>query len=523
MRACDNMNEHFTDQNAAQRDGSYKNDLSNNSSSLQRKRDQLSRVHHSRSSRNSRAGSSRETNRLLRSPSQTPSNSPSKTAFLSSSPSRTPAQCDTRRSHTSYRPPLGKRNGRAHTRVTYSPSLSEFDSPLRAKREAFDCVSASPSPLHLKRRGRKGTFCSPCYIRRGKPQYGEIQVSAEYQSKTPKYSRNNQYSILIPARQSNPGAELSWLVDVGRPGSKMFQNSVSTDMATEKIGTSHKRGTHLQDKGREDFLWVWRMLGKWPIHLKKTLLLYLSEDYLWMFWQNFSKPLYRDAYFSQYEIKTSSGERVIDQIKKGNVFMNLTSLSLSSKFSFSSCPFNSAFPVLKALSVSEVYDAEPMLMMMYPTTLEVIRLKNVLYPTINSVLEINWFVNFPKLQLLENNIIDEEYSRYSGFCRSSGLPLMKPEKGAKHLFIMHLDTFTEGTGSLDISLLPKALDCEEIALVGKRLTNIGKMLKIRDKFPVLKQVTIYTNSKLDEELIHDVSQAIGNCLVADLSQLKRDT
>ena len=57
---------------------SYRNDLSNNSSLLQRKRDQLSRAHHSRCSRFSGAVSPRETNCLSRSPSKTPSNSPRK-------------------------------------------------------------------------------------------------------------------------------------------------------------------------------------------------------------------------------------------------------------------------------------------------------------------------------------------------------------------------------------------------------------------------------------------------------------
>jgi len=255
------------------------------------------------------------------------------------------------------------------------------------------------------------------------------------------------------------------------------------------------------------------VIGKWPIDLKKILLLYLPEDYLWMFWHHFSKPLYREAYFSQYEIKTNSGQRVINQMRKGSVFRNLASLSLSTKFSCIGCPFNIAFPVLKTISLSQVENAEPMLRMTYPT-LEVIRLRNVHRPNINIVFKINWSVNFPKLKLLENNLIDS--ALYNGLCRSSGLPLMRPEKGTKGMFIIHLDTYTEGSGCLDISLLPEAVDCKEIILVGKRVTNIEKMLNIRDKFPVLNQVRIYTASIIDEELIHKVSQAIGSCSVSGL-------
>jgi len=520
MRAYKKLNENFIGQRSSQRDGSFRNDRSISFRLLQGRRDQLSQAHDSRSSRSSRAGSSRETTRLSRFHSQTPSRSSRKTIGLSSFLSQTPTQRGTRRSHqgpASYELPRANGNGKTYERVTYSTSQSI---PLR---DVYESETTFPSSPQIKPRGREVTCCytccfTCCFMRRRKPQHGE--VSAEIRS-TSCYgqnpstaqiinTRNNHNGMLAPARQSIPGAKPSRLR--GWRGYKTIQNSVSTKMDSEKIELSRTRGKHLQSKRREDFLLVWRLIGKWPIDLKKILLLYLPEDYLWMFWHHFSKPLYRDAYFSQYEIKTNSGQRVIDLMRKGNVFRNLTSLSLSSKFSCVGCPFNISFPVLKTICLSQVENAEPMLRMTYPT-LEVIRLRNVQRPNLNIVSKINWSVNFPKLKLLENNLIDSAW--YSGLCRSSGLPLMKPEEGTQGMFIIHLDTY-KGSGILDISLLPEALDCKEITLVGKRVTNIEKMLNIRDKFPVLNQVRIHTASIIDEELIHKVSQAIGSCSVSGL-------
>jgi len=259
------------------------------------------------------------------------------------------------------------------------------------------------------------------------------------------------------------------------------------------------------------------MFGKWPNPLKKCLLLYLSEDYLWMFWRHFSESLYMDAYFSQHEIKTNSGERVIEQSEKGNVFMNLTSLNLRSKLSIRVCNFSRAFPILKTLSLSEVLNVESMLTMTH-STLEVIRLRNVRNPNLGNALKRNWVVNFPNLKLLENNLI--WWYKYGSLCRSSGLPLMKPERRTKCFYVIHLETITEGSGSLDISLLPKCPQCLVLVLAAKSFTNLEKMQKIRDKFPALEQVRMYTSSILDEELIRLVSVSVGRCLVGDLRQLK---
>jgi len=285
-----------------------------------------------------------------------------------------------------------------------------------------------------------------------------------------------------------------------------------------QVKTSHKRKKYVLSEG-EEFLLIWRMLGKCPTQLKKCLLLYLTEDYLWMFWHHFTEPIYRDAYFSQYEIKTNAGERVIDQSEKGNVFINLKSLSFRSKLSFCDSTFNMAFPVLKKLSLWEVPNAKPMLRMTHPM-LEVIRLRNVRRPKLASAIGMNWLVNFPKLQLLENNLI--ACKNYVALCQSSGLPLMKPGKGITAFCIIHIATLSKRSCSLDISLLPEGPDCKVIFLAAKRFTNVEKMLKIRDKFPVLQQARIYTSSILDEEFIAKVSLAVGSCIVGDLRQLKRD-
>merc|ERR1719397_2145547 len=100
-------------------------------------------------------------------------------------------------------------------------------------------------------------------------------------------------------------------------------------------------------------------------------------------------------------------------------------------------------------------------------TLEVITLRKV-----RRLCVTNWFVNFPKLQLLENYLTKEYRCNYFALCRSAGLPLMKPAKGTKAICILHLKTLTEGGLSLDISLLPPGPDCEVIILAAKSYTNL---------------------------------------------------
>lgn len=270
-----------------------------------------------------------------------------------------------------------------------------------------------------------------------------------------------------------------------------------------QVETSHKRMKHSQDQETEDFLLIWRELEKWPATLKKLMLLYLPEDYLWMFWHYFSKSLWRDAYFSQYEIKTTSGERVIEQSQKGNVFVNLTSLSLYSEvLNPKLCvrTFNMAFPVLRKLSLFKKQNEELLLKLTHPM-LEVIRLHNLM-------LHYNdWLVNFPKLQLLEMYIdwSNQYIARLYGL---SGLSLMKAEIRAQRVWIEN-----RGSCTLDISLLPKCPDCELLILCAKRITNIEKMLHMRDKYPVLQSVALKTSMILDQEFIDQVSEAIGECSV----------
>jgi len=199
--------------------------------------------------------------------------------------------------------------------------------------------------------------------------------------------------------------------------------------------------------------------------------------------------------------------------------MNLTCLCLNSKSSFCVCNCKTTFPVLKELSLIKLLDAEPLLGIAHPT-LEVIRLRNVRSPRLVNVLDVDWCVNCPKLTLLENNVV--MWGNFVALCRSSGLPLMKPEKGTKQFCIVHFDMLTNGSGSLDISLLPESPDCEGLVLAAKSFSNIQKMFKIREKFPVLTQIGIYTSSILEEELIEKVTVAIGSCIVRDLRQLNHD-
>jgi len=287
----------------------------------------------------------------------------------------------------------------------------------------------------------------------------------------------------------------------------------------QQLETSQWKKRHLQCKESVNFLLLWSMFKKLPSPLRKLTLLYLSEDYLWMFWYKFQKSLYRDAYFSQYEIKSSSGERIMEQSRKGNIFTNLTCLSLSLKNSFCVSNCKRTFPVLKQLSLCKLLNAEPLLGMIHPT-LEVIRLRNVRSPMLVNVLDVDWCVNCPKLALLENNVV--VWGNFVALCRSDGLPLMRPEKGTKEFCIVHFDMLTNGSGSLDLSLLPDGPECEGLVLAAKSFSNIENMLNIREKFPVLTQVGIYTSSILEKELIDKITAAIGSCLVRDLKQLKYD-
>jgi len=52
----------------------------------------------------------------------------------------------------------------------------------------------------------------------------------------------------------------------------------------QQLEASYWKKRHLQGKERVNFLCLWRMFKKLPTALRKLTLLYLSEDYLWMFW-----------------------------------------------------------------------------------------------------------------------------------------------------------------------------------------------------------------------------------------------
>jgi len=285
----------------------------------------------------------------------------------------------------------------------------------------------------------------------------------------------------------------------------------------QQLGKSKWKKRRLLCKASVDFLSVWSMFQKLPSPLIKLTLLYLSEDYLWTFWHKFDKSLYRDVYFSQYEIESSSGLRIMEQSRRGNIFPNLTCLSLSLTRSFCVSNCKRTFPVLKQLSLLKLLNAYPLRRMIHPT-LEVIRLQHVSSSMLGWVLDVDWCVNCPKLTLLENNM----WGKSIAVCRSDGLPLMRPEKGTKEFYILHIDILTNGSSSLDLSLLPEGPECEDLILAAKSFSNIEKMLQIREKFPALTQVVIYTSSILERDLIDKITVACGSSLVLDLIQLKHD-
>jgi len=290
--------------------------------------------------------------------------------------------------------------------------------------------------------------------------------------------------------------------------------------ADSSVEASHRKKKCLRDIKGDEFLSVWRMLEKMPTSLKKLTLLWLPEDYLWMFMHNFSQSFYQDIYYRQYEIKSSYGERVMEEGRKGHVFMNLTSLSLCFKGLFRVCTFNKAFPALQSLSFFNVLSVHQMLQIIHPT-LKVIRLINACSPRIIHVLQVNWHTQCPRLKLLENHVT--EWKNYVNLCQSSGMTLMKPEKEVKEFCIVHFDMLTERSGSFDMSLLPEGPHCEVLVLAAKNFINIEEMLTIGDKFPVLKQLAIYTSSILDKDFVQKVSADHRICfLVSDLRKFRHD-
>merc|ERR1712060_171034 len=141
----------------------------------------------------------------------------------------------------------------------------------------------------------------------------------------------------------------------------------------------------------------------------------------------------------------------------------------------------------------------------------------VCQPRLKYILEVDWSGNLPNLKLLH---LGHMMLGNVALCHSYGLPLIRLWKGARKFCIIHIGMLSEGSSNLDISLLPAHMFCRVLCLAAKSYTNFDKMLRIRDKFPQLSQVYIFTSTFIDEEMIDKVGLVVGFCEVRHLQQLK---
>jgi len=278
----------------------------------------------------------------------------------------------------------------------------------------------------------------------------------------------------------------------------------------------------LQNRNTGDFLFVWRMLEKLPTAVRKLTLLYLPWDHLWMFWKHFSTSFFRDVYFSQYEIKAelANGDRLMRQCEEGEVFPNLTSLSfycMYISYSLIVSTFNRAFPLLRELTIINLTHEFQALPLIHPK-IEVVDLTTaVCQPRLKYILEVDWSLKLPSLKLM---YLSHIMWGNVALCNSSGLPLIRLGNGVRKIGIIHIGILTEGWSIFDIGLLPSHPYCRMLFLAAKSYTNFDDMLTIRDKFPELSEVYIYTSSLLDEEVIQKVSVSVEYCHVRDLRELQ---
>jgi len=96
---------------------------------------------------------------------------------------------------------------------------------------------------------------------------------------------------------------------------------------SEFYPSKRRRLEESYELSKRDFQIVWGEFCKLTEPIMILTLLFLPEDYLWMFWQNFpDEDIYQKAYFSRYHIKSSC--HVFKSGKVG-VFNKLVSLDLA--------------------------------------------------------------------------------------------------------------------------------------------------------------------------------------------------
>jgi len=122
-----------------------------------------------------------------------------------------------------------------------------------------------------------------------------------------------------------------------------------------------------------------------------------------------------------------------------------------------------------------------------------------------------------KLRLVELSYAREKIA----FCLSSGLLSIRPRKSDSEISIVHFDIFSNRLGTLDISLLPRIQQCTMLVLAAKDFSNMDELWTIRDKFPYLRELNIYTASDTVEGFVQEAARSADYvCRIASLLKFK---
>jgi len=282
---------------------------------------------------------------------------------------------------------------------------------------------------------------------------------------------------------------------------------------------------------KREFHIIWGEFCELTEAIRIVTLLFLPEDYLWMFWQHFpNKHIYRNAYFSRYHIKSFC--HVFKSGKVG-VFKNLVSLDLAvepswQQFLFDN--FNTFFPVLRRLTFLWPWvtpGTSGLLVLLNHPTIKIFRVKTYcgqylteVFPIVSSFLREK--VKDIRVKCTELKLVELSQSGHKiAFCLSSGLVSIRPRKSDWKISIFHLGIFNGRLGTLNISLLPRIRQCTELVLASEEFSNMDELLTIGEKFPSLRRLKIYTSSDTVEGFVHEGARtACCEYRIASLKELR---
>jgi len=289
---------------------------------------------------------------------------------------------------------------------------------------------------------------------------------------------------------------------------------------SELYPSKRRRLEESYELSEREFRTIWTEFCKLTEPIIILTLLFLPEDYLWMFWQQFPKEdVYHKAYFSRYHI--TSFCHVFKSGKIG-VFNRLVSLDLAvepSWYEFLFDNFNTFFPVLRRLSFlwfCNPPSASELLVLLDHPLIEIFRLKTyskldftdfqLVFSSFLQRNSIRMPIDYQKLKLVELSYGTQKIA----FCLSSGLLSIRPRKSDSEIYIEHFDIFNNMPGILDCRLLPRIRQCTTLVLAAKEFSHVDELSAItREKFPNLRELNIYTASNTVEALVQEGARIAG--------------